>query len=76
MAVISLRLNRQEAEMVNFLSNYYEQDKSSLIKYSLKELYEDIVDRDVISDYEKRENEGNVSFVSADDVIKMLRTSE
>ena len=76
MAVISLRLNGKEEEMVNFLSNYYEQDKSSLIKYSLKELYEDIVDRDVISDYEKRENEGNVSFVSADDVIKMLRTSE
>jgi len=76
MAVISLRLNREEAEMVNFLSNYYEQDKSSLIKYSLKELYEDIVDRNVISDYEKRENEGNVFFVSADDVIKMLHTSE
>jgi len=74
MAVISLRLNREEAEMVNFLSNYYEQDKSSLIKYSLKELYEDIVDRNVISDFEKRENEGNVSFVSADDVIKMLHT--
>ena len=54
----------------------YEQDKSSLIKYSLKELYEDIVDRNVISDYEKRENEGNVFFVSADDVIKMLHTSE
>jgi len=45
-----------------------------LIKYSLKELYEDIVDRNVISDFEKRENEGNVSFVSADDVIKMLHT--
>jgi len=76
MAVISLRLNRQEAEMVDFLSNYYEQDKSSLIKYSLKELYEDIVDKNVISDYEKRENEGSVSFVSASDVIKMLQTSE
>ena len=64
-----------EDEIVN-LSNYYEQDKSSLIKYSLKELYEDIVDRDVISDYDKRENEENVSFVSADDVIKMLHTSD
>jgi len=76
MAVISLRLNRQEAEMVDFLSSYYEQDKSSLIKYSLRELYEDIVDRDVIGDYEKRESEGSISFVSAEDVIKMLHTSE
>jgi len=25
-----------------------------------KELYEDIVDSEVISDYEKRENEGNI----------------
>jgi len=64
-----------EDEIVN-LSNYYEQDKSSLIKYSLKELYEDIVDSDMISDYDKRENEENVSFVSADDVIKMLHTSD
>jgi Arc/MetJ-type ribon-helix-helix transcriptional regulator len=76
MAVISLRLNRQETEMVDFLSNYYEQDKSSLIKYSLRELYEDIVDKDVINDYEKRESEGSISFVSAEDVIKMLHTSE
>ena len=45
MAVISLRLNQNEEKMVNFLSNYYEQDKSSLIKYSLKELYEDIIDK-------------------------------
>jgi len=39
-----------------------------------EELYEDIVDRDVISSYEKRENEGDVSFVSADDVIKILKS--
>ena len=55
MAVISLRLNRDEEEMVNFLSDYYEQDKSSLIKYSLKELYEDITDKQVITEYEAKE---------------------
>jgi hypothetical protein len=75
MAVISLRLNRQETEMVDFLSGYYEQDKSSLIKRSLKELYEDIVDREIIDNYEKREQENAVSFVSAGDVIKMLPVS-
>jgi predicted DNA-binding protein len=71
MAIISLRLNQQEADMINFLSDYYEQDKSSLIKYSLKELYEDIVDRELITNYEKRENKGDVSFISSDDALKM-----
>jgi hypothetical protein len=32
-------------------------DLSSLIKHSLKELYEDIIDREVINDYEKPERE-------------------
>jgi hypothetical protein len=76
MAVISLRLNRQETEMVNFLSNYYEQDKSSLIKYSLKELYEDIVDRDTITGYEERESAGTTSFIESGDVLKMLHISK
>ena len=73
MAVISLRLNQREAEMVNFLSQYYEQDKSALIKYSLKELYEDIVDRETIARYEEREIKGSVSFVPADKALKMMR---
>ena len=73
MAVISLRLNRDEESMVNFLSNYYEQDKSSLIKYSLKELYEDIVDKKIITDYETREKNGEVKFVDSDEIINMLQ---
>jgi len=70
MAVISLRLNRSEENMVNFLSNYYEQDKSSLIKYSLKELYEDIVDKKIITDYETREKNGEVKFVDSDEIMR------
>jgi Arc/MetJ-type ribon-helix-helix transcriptional regulator len=72
MAIISLRLNERETEMVDFLSNYYERDKSSLIKYSLRELYEDIVDRELIARHEQREQEGDVSFVSAHDAISMI----
>jgi hypothetical protein len=76
MAVISLKLNRQETEMVKFLSNHYELDESSLIKYSLKELYEDIADMEIIRDFEERERAGTVSFVMSDDVMKMLRAQE
>jgi hypothetical protein len=73
MAVISLRLNRNEENMVNFLSNYYEQDKSSLIKYSLKELYEDIIDKQIISEYETREKTGEMKFASYNDIMDMLQ---
>jgi predicted DNA-binding protein len=74
MAVISLRLNQQETEMIDFLSSHYEQDKSALIKYSLRELYEDIVDREFITNYEKRENKRGISFISSADALKMIYT--
>ena len=72
MAVISLRLNKNEENMVNFLSDYYEQDKSSLIKYSLKELYEDIIDRQVISEYETKERKEKIKFIESNKIIKIL----
>ena len=73
MAVISLRLNQNEEKMIDFLSNYYEQDKSALIKYSLKELYEDIIDRQIINEYEIKEKKGKVKFVDSNEVIKMIK---
>jgi hypothetical protein len=69
MAVISLRLNRNEESMVDFLSNYYEQDKSSLIKYSLKELYEDIIDKQIITEYEAKEESSEVKFVDSNEIL-------
>ena len=69
MAVISLRLNQNEEEMVNFLSDYYEQDKSSLIKYSLKELYEDIIDKKIINEYEAKEKKGKIKFVDSNEIL-------
>ena len=76
MAVISLRLNKNEENMVNFLSDYYEQDKSSLIKYSLKELYEEIIDKQIIHEYEKKEKKGKVKFIDSDEIVKMLRNQK
>ena len=72
MAVISLRLNENEENMVNFLSEYYEQDRSSLIKHSLKELYEDIIDRQVITEYELKERKENMKFIESNEIIKMF----
>jgi len=74
MAVISLRLNQDEEKMINYLSNYYEQDKSSLIKYSLKELYEDIIDKQIIAEYEIKEKNGKSKFIDSTEIINMLQS--
>ncbi|MCL1833381.1 MAG: DUF6290 family protein [Leptospirales bacterium] len=73
MAVISIRLNKNEEEMINYLSEYYEQDKSSLIKYSLNALYEDIKDREIITEYEKKEKKGKIKFVDSNEIIDMIK---
>jgi phosphoribosylformylglycinamidine (FGAM) synthase PurS component len=71
MGVVSLRLNKNEESIINYLTNYYEEDKSSLIKHSLKEMYEDLLDNNTIDEYEAKENN---TFVSGDDILKILQT--
>jgi len=72
MAVISIRLNEEEERMVSFLSSQYEKDKSSLIKYSLKEMYEDFLDNRIIDQYEIEENKKPLTFLSAEDILSAL----
>ena len=56
MAVMSVRMNREEEKMINYLSEYFEEEKSSIIKRSLIEMYENIVDRKVIDTFEKMDD--------------------
>jgi len=72
MAVISIRLNEEEERMVSFLSNQYEKDKSSLIKYSLKEMYEDFVDNRIIDQFEIEEDKNTQNLLSAEDILRSL----
>jgi len=72
MAVISLRLNEKEENMVNFLSDFYEQDRSSLIKYSLRELYEDLIDKQMINEFETKEKNEEVKFVDSKEIINSM----
>jgi len=72
MAVISIRLNTEEELMVNFLSDYFEEERSSLFKRSLKEMYEDLVDKKYIEEFEKNERTGNTNFLSAEDILKSI----
>ena len=59
-------MNREEEKMINYLSEYFEEEKSSIIKRSLIEMYENIVDRKVIDTFEKEKH----TFVNAEDILK------
>jgi predicted DNA-binding protein len=71
MGVISVRLNKEEDKILKKLSDYYGLDKSALIKKSLYELYEDIVDLDFIEKFEKKEKKGKTTFVTPDEILNL-----
>ena len=75
MGVISIRLNKEEEKVLKYLTKYYEEDKSSLLKHSMIEMYEDIQDKKIIKDFEKDESRGKVKFVSADDILTSAQNS-
>ena len=72
MAVISVRLNTEEEKIIDYLSSVYDEDKSTLIKHSLKEMYENIVDKKIIDDYEIKEQKKKPHFVSSEEIMKDL----
>ena len=67
MAVVSVRLNKEEEKILNFLTEYFHEEKSSLFKKSMYELYEDIQDIKFIEEHiSKRKNR---EFISGDDLF-------
>lgn len=70
MGVISVRLNKDEDKILRRLTEYFQTDRSTLIKKSLLELYENMKDGETIEIFEKKEKRGKVSFVTAEDVLK------
>jgi len=71
MGVISIRLNSDEEKILKKLSDHFHEDKSALIKKSLKELYENVLDLNTITKYEEKEKRKKVSFATAEDVLKV-----
>ena len=49
-----MRLNPQEERVIKKLVEYYDEDRSKLLKRSLFELYENIIDGKEIEKFEKR----------------------
>jgi len=72
MSVISIRLNTNEEKILKKLENHFEEDKSTLIKHSLMELYEDIIDQNEIEIFEEKEKKGKVKFIKDTEIFKYI----
>jgi predicted DNA-binding protein len=68
--VISVRFNKDEEKILKRLSDHFHEDKSTLIKKSLVELYENVMDLNEIKKFESKEKRGKVSFSSAEEILK------
>lgn len=69
MGVTSVRFNAKEEKVLKILKKYYNCDTSTLLKKSLWDLYEDIKDKEIIDDFEKREKSKKTKFVQIHDLI-------
>ena len=70
MGVISVRFNKDEEKILKKLSDHFHEDKSTLIKKSLFELYENVLDLNEIKKFETKEKKGKVSFSSAENILQ------
>jgi predicted transcriptional regulator len=71
MAVISVRLSSEEEKIMEYLASFYDEDKSTLIKHSIKEMYEDLIDKKVIDAFEHNETKRKPKYMISDDILKM-----
>ena len=71
MGVISVRFNKDEEKILKKLSDHFHEDKSTLIKKSLVELYENVQDLNEIKKFEAKEKKDKVSFSSAEEILKV-----
>ena len=69
MAVVSVRLNKDEERILDYLTEYFHEEKSTLFKKSLYEMYEDIQDIKFIENYIEESKSKKREFVSGDDLF-------
>ncbi len=72
MSIVSIRFNAGEEKILESLSEYFNKEKSQLIKHSLNELYEDMMDRNEIQLFEKKQKAGKVKFLTSEKMLKKL----
>ena len=69
MAVISVRLNKDEEKILNYLSEYFHEEKSTLFKKSLFEIYEDIQDIKTINNYIEQSLIEKPKYITGDELF-------
>lgn len=52
------------------MSEHFHEEKSALVKKSLMDLYENVMDLDEIKKFETKEKKGRASFFTAEDILK------
>ena len=67
-----MRLNPQEERVIKKLVEYYDEDRSKLLKRSLFELYENIIDGKEIEKFKKKESVNKVKYHSAEEILKLV----
>lgn len=69
MAVVSVRLNAEEEKILEYLTEYLHEDKSTLLKKSMYELYEDIQDIRFIENYIDDAKKSEKKIITGDELL-------
>ena len=69
----SFSLNNKEEKILEDLQHFYDTDKSKILKEAMVEKFEDLHDREVIEEFEKKLHSGLIQFESADRLIKKIK---
>jgi len=69
MAVVSVRLNDEEEKILKYLTEYLHEDKSTLLKKSMYELYEDIQDIRFIENYIENAKKSEKKFITGHELL-------
>ena len=72
MGIVSVRFNSEEERILKELTNYYQEDKSKLLKKLMVEMYEDLIDKNEIAKFESKEKSKKVKFHSANEILAQL----
>ena len=72
MGIVSVRFNSEEERILEELTNYYQEDKSKLLKKLMVEMYEDLIDKNEIAKFESKEKNKKVKFHSANEILAQL----
>ncbi|GAB6091655.1 DUF6290 family protein [Spirochaeta dissipatitropha] len=68
MAVVSVRLNKDEEKIVTYLADYFHEEKSTLFKKALYELYEDIQDIKFVEEHVEGRDAPN--YISSEELLE------